>query len=230
MEKSRFLSVIVILLFFIVATSGCVNQNNNTNTTPITYTQKDADYFSEIAFGTEYGSSDTRLAKWTGDIRVKVTGSPTDEDMKMINYTLSELNNDLNGITITLNSNNPNMEIYFVPQSEFSKYIPQYVPGNEGFMYIWWNANKEIYKSKIVISTGSTQADRSHLIIHEITQSMGLGIDSNKYPDSIFNELPNKSNKYTEIDKTIIKMLYQYNLKAGMTKEETMQIINQNIK
>lgn len=161
---------------------------------------------------------------------VKIIGSPTDEDLKMVNYTISELNSDLNGLSITLNSNNPNMEIYFVPQSEFTKHIPSYVPGNEGFMYVWWNSNKEIYKSTIVISTGSTQAERSHLIIHEITQSMGLAMDSSKYPGSIFNELPSQTTKYAEIDKTMIKMLYQKILKAEMSKEEVMQILNQNKK
>lgn len=226
MKKLEFIPVI--FLTFIVASSGCIDQNNN-DTSKLTYTQNDIDYFQDIAFGMEYGSNDTRIAKWTGNIRVEVSGSPTDEDMRMVNYTISELNKNLNGISISLNSDNPNMEIYFVPQSEFSRYIPQYVSGNEGFMYIWWNANKEIYKSKIVISTGSTQADRSHLIIHEITQSMGLGQDSSKYPESIFNELPNQSNRYAEIDKRIVKMLYQRNLKAGMTKEETIQILYQNV-
>jgi len=228
MRKFVFLPFIFLIL--IVAASGCINPNNDNLTSSVTYSQQDIDYFSEIAFGMDYGSADTRLTKWNGDIRVKVIGSPTDEDMKMINYTLSELNNDLNGITINLNSNNPNMEIYFIPPSEFTKYIPNYVPGNEGFMYIWWNSNKEIYKSKILISTCSTQTDRSHLIIHEITQSMGLGRDSRTYPESIFNELPSQTTKYAEIDKTMIKMLYQKILKAGMSEEEVLQILNQNKK
>ena len=219
--------LLILLIFSVVCSSGCVNQNSSSNSY-VSYSQDDVDYFSSIAFGTEDNPSDTRLSKWTGDIKVKIIGSPTDEDMKMINYTFSELNKNLNGITISLDDSNPNMKIYFVPQSDFSNYIPSYVSGNEGYFNIWWNSDKAIYKSTIVISTDTTQNARSHLIIHEITQSLGLGMDSNKYSDSIFNELPSETTQYSQRDITIIKMLYQNNLKPGMSKQKVLQILEES--
>lgn len=225
MKKLTFIPFL--LLFIIVAgVSGCVYQD--IIDTDVNYTQEDVDYFEAVAFGSEYGSSDTGLTKWDEDIRVKIIGSPTPEDQEMVNYTISELDDYIDGLTITLDSDNPNMEIYFVPGSEFSEILPSYVPGNDGFYYIWWDSNKEIYRSVILINTEIDQTSRSHLIIHEITQSMGLGIDSPMYPESIFNELPSQTTRYAEIDKAVIKMLYQRSLKAGMSKEEVMEILNQN--
>jgi hypothetical protein len=229
--KKKLLAVIVLVMVASLSTAGCVNFTTKP-TAPLpndpNYTQKALDYFSAVV-GVEYGSNDTRLAKWNDNIRIKIIGSPTEEDLRMINYTLSELNNDLNGTTMSIDSNNPNMEIYFVPTSDFSKYLSNYVPGNEGFSSVRWNStNKAIYKSTIALSTNSLQISRSHIIIHEITHSLGLGKDSGMYSDSVFNELPNHTTKYAQIDETVVKMLYQKSLKSGMSKEEALQVLSQH--
>jgi hypothetical protein len=47
-----------------------------------------------------------------------------------------------------------------------------------------------------------------HVLREELTQSLGFGNDSIKYPDSIFYENFSSLTKYSELDKAIIRKHY----------------------
>ena len=65
-------------------------------------------------------------------------------------------------------------EIHFAPESRFALIEPNYVPTNYGFFWTNWNADGEIYWSRVLISTTDvTQQERAHLIREELTQSLG---------------------------------------------------------
>lgn len=49
---------------------------------------------------------------------------------------------------------------------------------------------------------------KKHVLREEITQSLGFGNDSIKYPDSIFYENFSIVTKYSELDKAIIRKHY----------------------
>jgi hypothetical protein len=200
------------------------------------YTPAQINYFLEVALKSEYGNSQPMIKKWERDINIKVLGSPTPEDLRTLQSVIDELNTLVSGIQLQIVSvaegqnphvpgNSPNLEIYFVPESKFSHYEPNYQPLNYGFFWDWWNDDKVIQAGRIMISTvGITQQERSHLIREELTQSLGLMEDSEQYRDSIFYQGWTDTTHYAAIDKVLIEMLYRPEIRPGMTKSQVLKV------
>ncbi|MGB3616342.1 MAG: DUF2927 domain-containing protein [Elainellaceae cyanobacterium] len=192
---------------------------------PSAYTREELAYFREIAFGNEFGDNSQHIRKWTEDITIRVHGRPTSRDRNTLDTVVNELN-DLIGRyskgvqAYELNdwdTRQASLNIYFVPHLEFSNYEPNYQPGNLGFAYVNWKQDR-IYKGQILISTTDiTQAERSHLIREELTQSLGLLQDSNRYEDSIFYQGWTSVTSYSAIDQAVIEMLYHPKVLPGMS-------------
>lgn len=196
-----------------------------------TYTQKEVDYFTEIAIGSEYGGS-PYIKKWATDIRIRVGGNPTNEDLNTLSKVAEEVNEIIPTLQLSIVNKNENIAIYFVPQGDFRKYIPGAVLGNWAYFRYYTNDKNEINKAIITIGTfGSSQKDRDHHIREEITQALGMGNDSPKYKDSIFHE--NKAQSlnvaYSELDKKVIKLLYRQDILAGMDKIEVLETLKNRI-
>jgi hypothetical protein len=182
------------------------------------YNTEAIDYFSEIAFGVEYGSFAPALHRWANDVRIRVHGAPTDADIYTLNQVIAELNQLTSGITLSITKEEPEIEVYFVPESRFSTIEPQYVLDNLGFFRVWWNNQGVIHQARIlIVSEGVTQQERAHLIREELTQSLGLFQDSWKYPESIFYQGWTATNEYAPIDRAAIRLLYSPQLRPGMT-------------
>ncbi len=123
---------------------------------------------------------------------------------------------------------NENLSIVFSPESDFATLEPNYVPKNYGFFWALWHDDKfEIYDARILVASSDiSQQERSHLIREELTQSLGLMNDSDKYINSIFYQGWTDITKYSALDKMVIRMLYHKNVKPGMTKEQVLNILN----
>jgi len=179
---------------------------------------KALDYLSEVGFGDEYGSSSPLIHKWTRDVNIRIQGTPTPADVETLNLVVSELNSLLTGIELRLTDGAADMEVHFAPESRFAEIEPKYQPGNLGFFRVWMDQNGAIYRGRILItSDGVTQAERSHLIREELTQSLGLFKDSQHYPDSIFYQGWSATGEYASIDSPTIRLLYLPQLLPGMT-------------
>jgi hypothetical protein len=185
-----------------------------------TYSQSEIDYFLEIALGSEFGSANSVVKKWQEDIRIGVHGSPTAEDMRTLNAVVNELNDLIDGISLEITDRNSNIDIHFAPESQFRSIEPNYRPRNMGFFWTWWR-NYSLNRARILISTeGVTQAERSHLIREELTQSLGLMQDSRRYSDSIFYQGWTSTNQYSDLDRAVISMLYRTDITPGMTRSQ----------
>lgn len=190
------------------------------------YTEEEREYFEEIAFGSEVGVSSRVIRKWTKDLRIDVHGSPTSEDEATLNAVVSEINQLIEPVQLVISSEESNVDLYFIPLDEFEIVEPNYVPGNLGFFYPNWNSLCEILHANVLISTEEvTQTERSHLIREELTQSLGLMRDSHRYPESIFYQEWTDVTSYAEIDKTVIEMLYRFEVQTCMNKEETGRVL-----
>ena len=96
-------------------------------------------YLTEIGFGVEYGSSSTVLHKWTTDVNLRMYGSPTPTDVATLTQVVTELNELIRGIELTLNDGPADVEVHFVPESQFQSIEPHYQPVNYGFFRVWWD-------------------------------------------------------------------------------------------
>lgn len=187
-----------------------------------TYDASVIDYFLEIAMGAEFNNSAEVVRKWESDIRIRVNGNPTAADLQ----TLRSIVDEINGMNLTIRmqivDQNPNVEMYFVPEQQFSRYEPNYRPVNMGYAWVRWS-NYQISSASILISTtGVNQQERSHLIREELTQAMGLLQDSYRYPDSIFYQGWTDTTAYTALDRKVIQLLYSPTIQTGMSRDQVM--------
>ena len=212
-----------IIVAFTIIIVGCSSQKEIK-----TYEPKVIDYFIEVALGAEFGDSVPVIKKWNNDIRIKINGEPTEADMQTINDIVNDLNELLYGIKVKIVEKNENVNIAFSPESDFTSIDPNYIPTNYGFFWaLWHDDNYVIYNANIMVSSADiTQAERSHLIREELTQSLGLMNDSNIYEDSIFYQEWTDVTNYSAIDKTIIELLYLKKITAGMNKEQVISFLN----
>jgi len=213
-------SIIIAFTFLLI---GCSVKENIKQ-----YSQEEIDYFIEIALGAEFGDNVSVIKKWNDNIRIKIVGKPTDADMQTIDDIVSDLNELLSGIKVNLVDKRGNITITFSPESAFATIDSNYVPTNYGFFWaLWHDDNYVIYDANILVSSaGVTQDERSHLIREELTQSLGLMNDSNKYEDSIFYQKWTDVTQYSDIDKAVIQLLYLKKIKTGMTREQTINALN----
>ncbi len=192
------------------------------------YTSEQIDYFFAIATGSEFGNAQAVIRKWNGPVRIKVHGSPNSEDLQTLRAVVDDINGLVQGIQLQIVTENPNVDMYFVPEREFSRYEPNYRPVNYGFFWTWWNRSNIIERARILVTTtGVTQRERSHLIREELTQSLGLMQDSHRYPDSIFYQGWTDTTEFSPIDRAIIAMLYRSEIRPGMTQLQVRQAFNQ---
>ena len=211
--------IFVLVLIFM----GCSIQKDTNN-----FSQEQIEYFTEIALGAEFGDEVPVIKKWTTNIRIKINGEPTEADLQTINDIANNLSKLISDIKIKLVENKENLTITFSPESDFSEIDPNYVPTNYGFFWaLWHDDNYVIYNASILVaSTDITQQERSHLIREELTQSLGLMNDSNKYNNSIFYQEWTDVIEYSEIDRAVIKLLYLKKIKPGMSKEQVLKVLN----
>lgn len=233
--KPVFLNLIgfLLLLNYQPNTYGNYGQRTSSRTTNLVslsqptsgnYTSEQIHYFLEVAMGTEYGGSNSTLKKWDEDIKIKVLGSPTPEDLKTLQAVMNEINTLTGRVKLQIDAKNPNLELYFIPEPRFASYEPNYQPINYGFFWNSWDKDI-IYHSRIFITTvGVTQKERAHLIREELTQSLGLMKDSDKYPESIFYQDWTDTTTYAAIDKAVIEMLYRPEIRPGMTKAQILEV------
>lgn len=210
------LSCIFILCLFFPCCSFYEQAENSKSD----YTDNEIEYFTEIALGSEYGSNVQVIRRWDSDIKIKINGNPNEKDLQTLNQVISDINEIIGDkINLSLVDSNQNIDINFVPLSDFS--ICNAAPGNYGYFNCKWS-NNVIYECDICIATDDVllQEERSHMIREELTQSLGLMNDSLGYRDSIFYEEWTYTQKYLEIDKKMIEILYSDKIKPGMVKQE----------
>ena len=187
-------------------------------------------YFKDVTLKSEFGSSDNGLIKkWMVPIKLEIAGLPTPQDLRTVEAVTNELKL-LTKLPIEfVKPNTGNMRIRFTPEENFKKFIPTYQPRNSGFFWLNWDETKQITGAEILISTtGITQKERSHLIREELTQAFGLPADSDKYPDSIFYQQWTDITEYSSLDKKLIKMLYNPQVKPGMNESQLEKLWREN--
>lgn len=234
MYRAKVKIFIILLTLTFIPFSSCANTPIQPNTQP-TYDNQTIQYFTEISLGFEYGSAAKVIRKWERDIKIKVEGNPTIEDM----ITLFKVVNDLNrliGGKVNIDFVNENEDyttlVYFGDLSTFRQVNSNYVDGNLGFFSVQYNFDNELYSSIILISTDKpTQSQKNHLIREELVQSLGLFQDNYLYEYSIFQARWTETQEFSEIDEKLIEMLYLDEIKSGMSKVEVERVLNElNIK
>jgi len=187
---------------------------------------RSVEYFEGIAFGAEYGGGPRVIHRWTDDIAIAVHGDPNDDDLANLCRVLYDIDALVDTVEVSIVGSGQNVDLYYAPQSQFRGIEPNYVPGNLGFFYTWWDATGRLTKARVLIATDDvTQAERNHLVREEVTQILGLMKDSYAYPDSVFYQEWTEVQEYSDIDEDVIAILYLPEIVPGMTPDEALAVI-----
>lgn len=183
------------------------------------YVADEIDYFLEIALGFEFGGASRIVRKWRTDVRLRVNGGPSVEDSATLTQVIGDINALTSTVDIVLVDDAPMIEMHFVPESQFASILPGWVPGNVGFFSVWWDVQQYINRAVVLISTDINQDLRDHLIREEVTQSLGIGRDSPRYPESAFYSRFSLTNTFASIDEAVVELLYRPEIAVGMNAD-----------
>jgi|LakMenE01Jun11ns_1017448.scaffolds.fasta_scaffold9922359_3 hypothetical protein len=239
-SSSRFLSIVVILIICFVMSPTNTKQrvlksietllnikdgsliqayqtikfNPSTSGTSSDYSnhsQEAKDYFKEICFNTEDGSSFDEASKWTEDVKIYVHGNCPNYMMTELDDIVSELNDLIDPIDIEVVSNkgDANTFLFLGSGKGFKQEYPnmknENLDGKGGYFSVKSN---RAYLYVNMIDTDGDLITQKSILREEVTQSLGLYNDSWKYPSSIFYQGSNDNTEYSDLDKEIIRMLY----------------------
>jgi hypothetical protein len=190
------------------------------------YTQQEQNYFAEIALGTEFGSGEARIHKWSRGASVTLRGSPTSEDTRVLQALIEEINLAVGIPLLRFTEQQGDITIYMAPRSELKKYEPNYVEGNDGFFWLYWGwPSNNIRKANIVIDQSLEPQTRQHVLKEELTQSLGLANDSYRYKESIFFQSFSSVTTYSATDRAVMEMLYRCDVASGMNYEQLPAVL-----
>jgi len=202
------------------------------------YSEKEViDYFVEVALRSELDAEGNPggtipLVKWAEPIYYHVSGDWTAEDLVQLNKMKDRMNRitGFPGLIETESLFEADLTIEFLPQDEMDYYPGYYSPFIEGFARISWDGAKRIYQGGIAYKAeGLDQFTRNSVICEELIQVMGMLNDSEKYEDSIFYQYGSSVQWPSDLDWKIMELLYNPQLRRGMTESECRAVLAQLI-
>lgn len=221
---------LVALLLVSVVIGGCGAAT--TEAAAPAYTPEELAYFAEIAFGAEYGHRDEHIRKWTSDVRLRVSGVPAEEDLAVLRGVVDELNALIDEVRVELVDGDdaaPNAEVRFVTQDELDVRVGRACHCT-GMAVTVADGRRYIRSAEVLILAAGTPAARAHAIREEVTQMLGLMVDSHAYPYSIFSQGPEAVTEYAGIDRKVIEMLYRPEVRPGMTRAEAVHALSGSLR
>ena len=147
-------------------------------------------------------------------------GDYTDEDYNNIIDQL-DIFNDMGCFPqISIVESDANFSIYFVPENQVTKYIPNYPGGYDWYDYYWSNDYFQMTSFTGAIVTDQISPDgKKYGILGILGQGIGFLDFSYKYSDSIFYNDWTNIQEYSEMDYAIMRILYSEEITAGMDVE-----------
>ncbi len=194
------------------------------------------EYFGEVALGFEFGGATQVTRKWAGDMKIFVGGEQKPLLLNELQGIVSEINalaTDGFSISMVTDSLDMNYYIYFGAGADYASIYPSQsglVAGNWGLFSVYWDAAEQIYKGNMYVDTErANDLEERHLLREELTQSLGLAKDSERYDDSIFQTDWTTTTSFSDIDKDLIRLLYHPQMEPGLNDVQVEETLTQII-
>ena len=122
-----------------------------------------------------------------------------------------------------------NYYMFFGNKTQFDKIYPQYkdyTESNWGLFFMSWGASQNLSSGKMFVNIiRANSKEQKHILREELTQSLGLAKDSDKYPESIFQTSWTTTNQYSELDKDLIRLLYHPSMRSGLRGYQVEELL-----
>lgn len=193
-------------------------------------------FVEQVLLADEFDGPRGVVVRWARPPTIGVVGA-TPGDRRAVEETVADINDALQGTGISLSFDTAaqsDITVMFTSAENFPNIAwslgAEYVAGNDGFFWTWWNAGHELTDARVVIATEAT--DRRHaLIAQEIVQTLGPSNDSPEFPSSLFYEVAGErwssATRLAPIDRKLLRFLYDH-LKAGDTADDVRRAFDQH--
>ncbi len=216
----------------------------HTSSTPLTWLDRSfvETAFYNVALQHEYSQGNKPLAKWKQPIKIWIEHRVGDEELhqKLTELHIQHLAEvTQHPITIVSKESEANVKWIYTRQSrwiseaksELKLKSTQHLNNAICTASYRTNSKGEIVYAGIVIPVDQARS-RGKLvacIVEEITQVLGLPNDSDKAYPSIFND-HTPEDLLSPLDVVLLQLLYEPELKAGMTKSKVKPIVRKVLK
>jgi len=186
----------------------------------------------ETAFGSEHGTKrqDAKIKKWEIPLNIYIQGQPTDSDLA----ALEKISGHARAVGLDVNFLNQlgeqNFDVYLVPHAQFRGYVhssisDELIAANQGMGWGWARQDGNFYKAAIIINSMMSEGNRTHFLMEEFYQMLGLGQDTLTHPESITYALPSSTTELSAHDITNLGILYHPSVNSGMSPNEVRSVI-----
>ncbi|MBT3789108.1 MAG: DUF2927 domain-containing protein [Alphaproteobacteria bacterium] len=200
--------------------------------------EKFVEYFDQIAFRNEYSSTRTPhfLRKWPGkEIKFKIGGlkKPAERFRSVIAKHSKSLSRYGAPKFVEIGGQVPGEDLIFMfARANSMKKAGRLLEKNETvlrdmakgrcYFLTYHMPDGKLVKAMIVVNSELPDINIRHCLLEEMAQSLGLPNDSPYVSPSLFNDREERQD-LSQIDKVLIRTLYDKRMKAGMPREEALQ-------
>jgi len=197
--------------------------------------QQIGDYFCEVVLAAEYsyGSGNQHaLQKWKEPIYYTIYGNAGAEDLLLVADFAAQLNQieGFPGMYAAENSEQENFTINLLSSKDMMKSAGHVVEGEDAHGIALWDYytdKNELYNVRIWVSTDIDQKVRNSVLLEEIVNSIGMGNDTELREDSIIYQEYSETQKLSEMDWVLLKLLYDKRMICGMTETDCRDLISE---
>jgi len=194
-------------------------------------------YFNSIALGFEFGNASRVTRKWTQDVVIFVDGTGSQGLLNELDIVIADINRliDQSGIElrITNDISESNYFLFLGSGSSYANLVPNaspFIQDNFGLFFVSFDVNDEITNATMYVDIiRASPRKQRHLLREELTQSLGLAMDSPLFSDSIFQSsfALGCSTSFADIDEVIIQMLYDPRIRTGLDEIGLLNLLEE---
>lgn len=197
------------------------------------------DCLMTCGFAFEYGSGGTsstarNLVRWTDSINIYAGGQPSSEDLKQLDDFIMDIalhSPNIPNIRRVSSASAANIVISYCPLAQMGNYVTNYVEGNWGYFYFWYDGSGSIYKAELAIASDvNTQESKNHLMKEELIGALGLSNDQLVYSDSILYGEWTTVQELSDVDWLMLNMLYDPDLPLLASHSYAYNVLSSKIR
>lgn len=224
------------LFYFLVLSlfiASCSNHDEDISPKLTAYNERVVEYFKEVALGFEFSGASQITRRWEGSMKVFIGGQITPALLAETNKVVNEINDlSTNGFRIEIVSDTlqSNFYIYFGSGDSYARIFPSLsnlVISNWGLFSIFWDSSNRLFRGHMYVDIlRANLNEQKHLLREELTQSLGLGNDSDLYSESIFQKsFSTKTTEYSLLDRDLVRLLYHPKMMIGLNRNAVDDVL-----
>lgn len=190
------------------------------------------EYFEEVVLDVEYSSGTGNamlVQKWLAPIQYRIFGTPTGEDLEVLNGLFAQLNQvpGFPGIQEAAEGETEQLRISFLGPDVFRASYSSAVGGEDatGATEFWYYTDtNEIHSARIGYRTDIDQSIRNSVLIEEVVNTLGIS-DTVLREDSITYQYSDFNAALSDVDWILLKLLYHPEIQCGMDAEDCKAVL-----